>query len=119
MILSRPDPPECGFGFRVSMTTFRHIVATLSALAMSVAPVAGQTIAPYAGEFLSIGAGARSLAMGGAYTSLATDATGGYWNPSALALLPDMDIMLMHEERFAGLLVCWQVPCRSQSWCLS
>jgi len=68
-------------------------------------PVArSQTLAPYAGEFLAIGAGARSLAMGGAYSALASDASGGYWNPAALAGLTDADVLLMHEEKFSGLL---------------
>jgi len=102
--LLRPNPPECGFGFYVSMLTPRHILLFAGVIAMLASPTRSQTIAPYAGEFLSIGAGARSLAMGGAYTALASDASGGYWNPSALTLLSDADIMLMHEERFAGLL---------------
>jgi len=81
-----------------------YIASLILSTTMLVGALPAQTVAPYAGEFLSIGAGARSLAMGGAYTALATDASGGYWNPSALALMTEADIMLMHEERFAGLL---------------
>lgn len=82
----------------------RRSLHSAAIVVLLVAAASGQTIAPYAGEFLSIGAGARSLAMGGAYTALATDATGSYWNPSALTGLPAPDVMLMHEERFAGLM---------------
>ena len=76
----------------------------LVALSLSIGTSRGQTLAAYAGEFLSIGAGARSLALGGAYTALASDASGSYWNPAALGLMTVTDVMLMHEERFAGLL---------------
>ena len=41
----------------------------------------------YAGEFLSLGAGARSLALGSAYVAIADDAPAGYWNPAGLAYL--------------------------------
>lgn len=59
--------------------------------------------AKYAGEFLSIGVGGRALGMGGAFTSVANDATAGYWNPAGLAELSNMHLILMHEERFAGI----------------
>ena len=39
----------------------------------------------YAGEFLAIGVGGRPLGMGGAFVSLVSDVTAGYWNPGALA----------------------------------
>jgi hypothetical protein len=39
----------------------------------------------YAGEFLAIGVGGRPLGMGGAYVSMVSDVTAGYWNPGALA----------------------------------
>ena len=38
----------------------------------------------YAGEFLYVGAGARALALGGAYVAMAGDATTAYWNPAGL-----------------------------------
>lgn len=59
--------------------------------------------AKYGGDFLSTGVGARPLAMGGAYVSLASDATAAVWNPAGLANLPAADLALMHSERFAGL----------------
>ena len=66
--------------------------------------VLAQKIAKYAGEFLSIGVGGRALGLGGAYAALANDATAGYWNPAALARIDYPEIMLMHDERFGGLL---------------
>jgi hypothetical protein len=71
--------------------------------------MAGQTavaqqIAKYAGEFLSIGVGGRALGLGSAYSALVSDASAGYWNPAALARINFPEIMLMHDERFGGLL---------------
>ena len=63
-----------------------------------------QHIAKYAGEFLSIGVGGRALGLGGAYTALANDVSAGYWNPAALARINYPEIMLMHDERFGGML---------------
>jgi hypothetical protein len=57
----------------------------------------------YAGEFMSIGIGGRALGMGNAFTSVANDVTAGYWNPAGLVNLSSTQIMLMHDERFAGI----------------
>jgi hypothetical protein len=58
----------------------------------------------YSNEFLAIGVGARGLAMSGALSSLADDATAGYWNPAGLALAQgNLQIALMHSEYFAGI----------------
>jgi hypothetical protein len=57
----------------------------------------------YAGEFLAIGVGGRPLGMGGAYVSLVSDVTAGYWNPGALARLNYPQFSLMHDERFGNL----------------
>ncbi len=57
----------------------------------------------YAGEFLTLGAGARALALGSAYVAIANDATAGYWNAAGLASLEKNQLHLMHTERFSGL----------------
>lgn len=58
----------------------------------------------YSNEFLSIGAGARLIGMGGAGTAFVDDVTAGYWNPSRLIDIPGkLDFGLMHSEYFAGL----------------
>lgn len=59
--------------------------------------------AKYAGEFLSVGAGARGLGMGGAFCAVADDATAGYWNPAGLLSIQGQQAILMHSERFGGL----------------
>ena len=62
--------------------------------------VGAQTFRTYAGEFLYLGAGARSLAMGGAAISTVDDASSGYWNPAGLSQLQYPTITGMHEARF-------------------
>ena len=57
----------------------------------------------YAGEFLRIGVGPRALGMGGAFVSVADDATAGYWNPAGLAFLTGRAFSLMHSEQVTGL----------------
>jgi hypothetical protein len=59
--------------------------------------------AKYAGEFLSVGAGARGLGMGGAFCAVADDATAGYWNPAGLEAILGQQALFMHCERFGGL----------------
>jgi hypothetical protein len=63
-----------------------------------------QKIAKYAGEFLSIGVGGRALGLGSAYSALANDVSAGYWNPAALSRIGYPEFMLMHDERFGGML---------------
>ncbi len=58
----------------------------------------------YSNEFLSIGIGARSLAMSGATVASIGDITSGYWNPAGLAgISSDVQVGLMHAEYFAGI----------------
>lgn len=58
----------------------------------------------YAGEFLGLGAGARSAALGSAYVALADDATAGYWNAAGLSALSSRQAHLTHAEHFSGLI---------------
>ena len=52
--------------------------------------------------FNSIGAGARSIGMGGGLTSLATDATAIHYNPAGLADLDYQELAFMHSVLFEG-----------------
>jgi hypothetical protein len=65
--------------------------------------VRAQTVAKYAGEFMTIGVGGRALGLGGSYVALASDASAGYWNPGALARIDYPEAILMHDERFGSL----------------
>jgi len=67
--------------------------------------VYSQSLTPkYSNEFLNIGVGARSLAMGGAQVSSVRDVTAAYWNPAALtSIRHQYEFSLMHAEYFAGI----------------
>jgi len=61
-------------------------------------------VGKYSNEFLSIGVGARGLAMSGSQTALTDDVTAAYWNPAGLTSLSgDFEGSLMHAEYFAGI----------------
>jgi tetratricopeptide (TPR) repeat protein len=49
-----------------------------------------------------LGAGARPMAMGNAYTALAEDATAVYYNPAGLPYLPSQEITFLHTVLFEG-----------------
>ncbi|HPE40475.1 MAG TPA: hypothetical protein PLI77_05235, partial [Bacteroidales bacterium] len=58
----------------------------------------------YSNEFLSLGVGARALAMSNAMTSLTDDVNAAYWNPAGLTRLDKKyQLSLMHSEYFAGI----------------
>jgi len=58
----------------------------------------------YAGEFLSLGVGAKALGMGGAFVGVANDVTASFWNPSGLCQLDQKQLSFMHAETFGSLL---------------
>jgi hypothetical protein len=58
----------------------------------------------YAGEFLKIPVGPRAIAMGGAFTAIADDATSPHWNPAGMIYLPYREVVFQHAERFGNLL---------------
>ncbi len=87
----------------------RFLVVTLC-LAILVLPAESRG-GKYAGEFMALGGGARAMAMGGAFTAIADDATAIFWNPAGLAGFPSFlaapdawEIALMHSERFGDLI---------------
>ena len=58
----------------------------------------------YSNEFLSIGVGARGLALGGAQSSLVDDASAGFWNPAGLTKVKtNLQLFVMHNEYFGGI----------------
>ncbi|MGB0839783.1 MAG: PorV/PorQ family protein [Chitinophagales bacterium] len=57
----------------------------------------------YSNEFLSLGVGARGLAMGNAVSASTRDVTAGYWNPAGLSDVDSLQVAAMHAEWFAGI----------------
>lgn len=56
-----------------------------------------------AGKFLSIGIGPRANAMGGAFSSIADDASAMYWNPGGLAFQSQSQAFFTYTELFADI----------------
>jgi hypothetical protein len=63
------------------------------------AGAAGTEAAP----FLKIDSGARAAAMGGAFTAIADDASGIFYNPAGAALTKSAEILLSHNQWIEGL----------------
>ena len=60
--------------------------------------------AKYSNEFLSLGLGARGLAMGNSMTAITDDVSAAYWNPAGLnRMSKKYQLGLMHAEYFAGI----------------
>jgi hypothetical protein len=89
--------------FKITGRSARYTIAILAILFSSVGNSRGEK---YAGEFLSLGIGARSLAMGSAFVALSDDATAPYWNPAGTSQLAKRQVFLQHSERFEGAVKC-------------
>jgi hypothetical protein len=57
----------------------------------------------YAGSFLELGIGARAMAMGGAFVSLADDGSAFYWNPAGVSQLIRPELFGMYASLFKSL----------------
>lgn len=53
--------------------------------------------------FLSLGAGARGISMGNAFTGLANDASAVYWNPAGVAQIPSSEVLAMYDTLYEGI----------------
>lgn len=56
-----------------------------------------------AAKFLSIGIGAKANGMGGAYSSIADDATALYWNPAGISNINEYQTYFSHTTLFADI----------------
>ncbi len=54
-------------------------------------------------KFLSIPNGAKSIGIGGAFTSIANDASAMYWNPSGIARIHSQNYVFNHTEWWADI----------------
>lgn len=73
----------------------------LALLALETAPVkagasfSSDAVGTVGSDFLNLGAGAKAMAMGGAYTAVAEDASAAYWNPAGLVQINQMSATFM------------------------
>jgi hypothetical protein len=73
-------------------------------LLINIGQSQAQAVRKYSNEFLSIGVGARGLAMSSSVTSSVDDATATYWNPAGLTHIKNnFQVSVMHAEYFAGI----------------
>ncbi len=73
-----------------------------------VFPAAGQDkVGTTSASFLGIAVGARSVAMGSAYTAIAGDATSLYWNPGAVAKTGKSSATFVHNNWFLDTNFNW------------
>ena len=79
---------------------FEVIVAAVTLLT----PFHSLRAAKYAGDPFSLGAGARSLALGGATIAGPFDGAAGWWNPAGMVALDRRKLLAMHAETFGSLL---------------
>jgi hypothetical protein len=79
---------------------FRRSVALAAVLAIVIASAAARAGDPGTSGFLflRLGNGARASGMGEAFTAVADDATGMYWNPAGLANIDGVELNLSHSE---------------------
>jgi len=80
------------------------MIKKLILLLILIIPQSLHPLAKYAEEFLNLGLGARSYGMGGAFTSLADDATSFYWNPAGTVQIEKKTVFFMHSTQFKDLM---------------
>jgi len=81
---------------------FRLFLICLLILGIEREVAIGDNYYGMANDYLQYGAGARSLAMGGAYVALADDASAPYWNPAALMQIEEHQFLSMYAPFFEG-----------------
>jgi tetratricopeptide (TPR) repeat protein len=74
------------------------VICLVFSISCLVFPAAAGTGASSGVEFLKLGAGARPLAMGDAYTGLANDSAAIFYNPAGLANLNFPEVMTMYNK---------------------
>jgi len=99
---------ENGYIFKLlNYTCYKMKLTILFATGLSLMCYfsSAQISAPkYSNEFLSIGVGARGMAMANVQSAIVNDVTSGYWNPAGLNKIKNKyEIALMHSEYFAGI----------------
>lgn len=82
--------------------TFSRLFLSIVLLATSLANLPA-TAGGYAESLLSLGNGARSLGMGGAFVPLADDGSAAYWNPAGLAQFRNVQVTASHAFLFKNV----------------
>jgi hypothetical protein len=83
------------------MTRFTLVV--LGVICLTLPSVASAEDGSAGLAFLKLGAGARAVGMGDAYTAVNGDASSVYWNPATIVDVDNLDVTLMHNEWFQDI----------------
>ena len=75
-----------------------RLALCLGLLCLCLCPAITEAAESFAGDFLTLGVGARPLGMGGAFAAVADDSTATYWNPAGLGLLRHSEAAFMHSS---------------------
>ncbi|MFA7418384.1 MAG: PorV/PorQ family protein [Melioribacteraceae bacterium] len=84
----------------------KKILTMVLLVAALLQPILAQQVSKTgttAAKFLSIGVGPRANAMGGAYTSIANDASAMYWNPAGIANVNEVQTLFTYTKMFADI----------------
>lgn len=79
----------------------KNILIALALLVAIVGPAGAvnfSKVGTAGAQFLKIGAGARAVGMGEAFTAVVDDATAMYWNPAGLAQAKKQEIAFTHNQ---------------------
>lgn len=84
------------------------LLLTIVCITMQLPVFAQSKVGTTAAPFLTIGAGARGVALGDAYTAMATGADALFWNPSGMAIPNDRfsekgSVLFTNYDWFAGI----------------
>ncbi|MFQ5632038.1 MAG: hypothetical protein ACE5I1_24980, partial [bacterium] len=79
------------------MKAFR-IITIIIALFFARVELDAQQAAGQPGAFLRIGAGARALALGGAFSAIADDPSAGFWNSAGLSQINNIHFTATHQR---------------------
>lgn len=85
------------------MTSILALVLMLAAAAPAAAERVHHRAGTSSAPFLKIGAGARPVGMGEAFTALADDVNALYWNPAGLTALERPAFGATHQQAYQGL----------------
>jgi hypothetical protein len=97
----------------MTLRLYRVLGTLMGLAALTVAPLPAQTqqdntgYGTTSGEFLLFGAGARGVALGGAYAALTNDVTALYYNPAGLAQMSRPQAMVSTYSYVADTRYNW------------
>lgn len=91
--------------FTKKLKTFSLIITLLSSMVIN--SFSQDKVGTSAAPFLGINIGGAATAMGGAYVSMATDASALYWNPGAISRLGHSQINFTHTRWFVNTDYNW------------